>query len=85
MLTEELLRLGEAEGVADRPRVDDLYPAREVGEVVGEVTHGDHTEDETLQGTCLHKVLLSGALSALSFLEVSGPTPTAHDAPSERT
>ena len=86
MLTEELLRLGEAEGVADRPRVDDPYPAREVGEVVGEVTHGGHTEDEALQGTCLHEVLLFGALlSALSFLEVSEPAPTTHDTPSERT
>lgn len=85
MLTEELLRLGEAEGVADRPGVDDPYPAREVGEVVGEVTHREHTEDEALQGTCLHEVLLSGALSAFSFLEVSGPAPTAHDALSERT
>ena len=85
MLTEELLRLGEAEGVADRPGVDDPHPAREVGEVVGEVTHGEHTEDEALQGTCLHEVLFSGALFALSFRKVSRPAPTTHDAPSERT
>ena len=85
MLTEELLRLGETEGVADRPGVDDPHPAREVGEVVGEVIHREHTEDEALQGTCLHEVLLSEALSAFSFRKVSRPAPTTYDTPSECT